>query len=110
MPDDPTLDVAGEMTAGRNVTFTLHARAGSTAILYFGRSAVVIRDPNTLIEQLTPKSRIENLGTIPAGGQATFTLPIAASLTPGTLFVAQAEVTISPSDIRHTNSIPIVLR
>jgi hypothetical protein len=110
MPDDPTLDVAGSPNAGGSVQFTLRARAGSTAILYFGRSALLIPDPNTQIEQLTQKSRIVHLGTIPASGQATFTWPIASSLQPGMLFVAQAEVTISPSDIRHTNSIPIVLR
>jgi hypothetical protein len=110
MPDDPSLDVSGTATAGRNLTFIVRARAGSTAILYFGRSAVVITDPNTQIEQLTQKSRIVSLGAIPAGGQATFTWPIASGSRAGTLFVAQAEVTISPSDVRHTNSIPIVLR
>lgn len=109
-PDDPTLDVLGTLTAGSGAQFILRAPAGSSAILYFGRRALVIPDPNTQIEQLTTKSRIVHLGTIPPSGQATFTWPISASSPAGTLLVAQAEVTVAPGDLRHTNSIPVVVR
>jgi hypothetical protein len=109
-PDDPTLDVSGYPAPGNGVQFTLRAPPGSSAILYFGRHAIVVPTPNTQIEQLTPKSRIVNLGTIPASGQAQFTWPLALSLQAGTLLIAQAEVTYSPSDIRRTNSIPVIVR
>jgi hypothetical protein len=109
-PDDPTLDVSGDPAAGNGVQFTLRAPPGSTAILYFGRDAIVVPTPNTQIEQLTPKSRIVNLGVIPASGQAQFTWPVAVGLRAGTLLIAQAEVAYSPSDIRRTNSIPVIVR
>jgi len=90
----------------------LRAQPGSTAILYFGRQAIVVPAPSVEIEQLTPKARIVNLGTIPANGQKTFVWPIDASLPPGTFLVAQAEVTGSSSvgPLRRTNSIPIIVR
>jgi hypothetical protein len=109
-PDDPTLDVSGSMTSGGSATFTLRAPPGSSAILYFGRHAVLIPDPSGGIEQLTQKSRIVHLGTIPASGRATFTWPIALGLPAGTILIAQAEVTVAPGDVRHTNSIPVVVR
>jgi hypothetical protein len=112
VPDDPTLDISGTPSAGQTVTFTLHADPGASAILFFGRQAIVVPDPNVEIELLTPKSRIVNLGTIPPSGVATFHWPINAGLSPGVFFVAQAEVT-GPSSVgalRRTNSIPIVLR
>jgi hypothetical protein len=108
-PDDPTLDVQGDATAGGSALFTLRAPPGATAILYFGRHAIVVPTPHVLIEQLTQKSRIVNLGTIPASGQASFTWPIAAGLQPGTLLIAQAEVTIAPGQVRRTNSVPVAL-
>jgi hypothetical protein len=110
VPDDPTLDTSGVPTAGGSATFTLSAPAGSSAILYFGRHAVLIPDPNTAIEQLTTKSRIVHLGTIPASGVATFTWPIAAGLPPGTLLIAQSEITLASGEVRRTNSVPVVLR
>jgi hypothetical protein len=109
-PDDPTLELVGDPIAGQSLVFLLRAPVGSSAILYFGRDAIVVPTPNTAVEQLTEMARIVNLGTIPASGQAMFTFPISASLEAGTFFVAQSEVTLSPSDIRRTNSIPIVVR
>jgi hypothetical protein len=88
----------------------LRAPPGSSAILYFGRTPVLIHDPNTEIEQMTEKSRIVNLGTIPASGQATFVWPIDASSASGAMWVAQAEVTVAAGDVRHTNSIPVIVR
>jgi hypothetical protein len=109
-PDDPTLDIEGVPVAGGQSLFTLRAPPGSSAILYFGRTPVLIHDPNTEIEQMTEKSRIVNLGTIPASGQATFVWPIDASSAPGAMWVAQAEVTVAAGDVRHTNSIPVIVR
>jgi hypothetical protein len=108
-PDDPTLDVQADATAGGSAMYTLRAPPGATAILYFGRHAIVTPTPHVLIEQLTPKSRVVNLGTIPASGQATFTWPIAAGLPPGTLWIAQSEVTLASGEARRTNSVPVVL-
>ena len=113
---DPTLDVSGNQNASGTLTFTLDAPAGSTALLYVGRSAVVVPDPNTLIEVLTPATIAFNLGQIPASGTATFTrhvstlLPPGAKLVPGAKFFVQAEVSVAPGDLRRTNSIPVILR
>jgi len=109
-PDDPTLDIDGAPVAGSQPVFKLRAPPGSSAILYFGRTPVLVPDPNTTIEQLTEKSRIVDLGTIPAGGETTFAWPIDAGAAAGARWVAQAEVTVSPSDVRHTNSIPVIVR
>jgi hypothetical protein len=109
-PDDPTLDVSGNPAAGQTVQFTLRAPPGSSAILYFGRTAIVVPTPNVVIEQLTPKSRIIDLGVVPASGIVAQSWPIASVLPPGTMLIAQAEITINPSDVRRTNSVPVILR
>jgi hypothetical protein len=110
-PDDPTLAFTGIPGAGQPVTFTLYGNPGDSAILYFGRQAIVVVDPNTAIELLTPKARIVHLGAIPASGHVSFTWPIAPSLAPGVFLVAQAEMTDPVTgEIRRTNSAPIVVR
>jgi hypothetical protein len=107
---DPTLDVSGNPVAGGTLVFTLDAPPGSSALLSFGRRAVVSPDPNTVIEVLTPPSRTLNLGQIPASGTTTFTWHVSTLLPPGAKLFAQAKVTVSPTDVRRTNSIPVILR
>jgi hypothetical protein len=110
-PDDPTLDVSGEPVAGQTIRFTVYAPPGSSAILYFGRQAIIVPDADpSVVEQLTPKARIVNLGTIPTSGQAQFAWPIHAGLQPGTLLIAQSEITLAGGAIRRTNSIPVIVR
>jgi hypothetical protein len=110
MPEDPTLEVVGNPAAGQTITFTLYAPAGSSGILYFGRQAILVPDTNpSIVEQLTPKSRIVNLGTIPAA-PVQFSWPINAALQPGTLLIAQSEITLSGGAIRRTNSVPVIVR
>jgi hypothetical protein len=112
IPDDPTLAFTGVPTAGQTVTFTLFGDPlADSAILYFGRQAIVVPDPNTEIELLTPKARIVHLGAIPASGHVSFTWPIAPSLAPGVFLVAQGETTnLVSGAMRRTNSVPIVVR
>jgi hypothetical protein len=108
-PDDPTLEMSGNPIAQQTVQFSLRAPPGSTAILYFGRTAIVVPTPNVLIEQLTPMAHVIDLGAVPASGIVTQNWPIAAGLPPGTMFIAQAEITVGPGDVRHTNSVPVIL-
>lgn len=108
--DDPLLSVSGIPTAGSPVQFLLEAPAGATAVLYFGRSALLVPTPNVVIEQLTQRARTVNLGTIPASQQATFTWPIAAALPAGTRLFAQAEITLPGGEVRRTNSVPVIVR
>jgi len=107
---DPTLSVSGTPVAGGPQIFTLDAPPGSTALLYVGRRAVVVPDPNTEIEVLTAGTRVVNLGQIPASGTLTFTWNVPSILAPGTKAFAQAEVSVAPGDLRRTNSVPVILR
>ena len=106
---DPCLSVSGNAAPGSSVQFLLDAPPGSSAILYFGRNAIVVTDPNIVIEQLAARARTVNLGTIQASGQGHFTWPISAALTPGVKLFAQAEVTLASGEVRRTNSVPVVL-
>jgi hypothetical protein len=108
-PSDPTLRISGIPAAAQPIQLTVTGRPGAAAILYFGRQAIVQPDPPSAIELLTPRSRLVNLGTLPASGEKTFawTLP---TLPPGTFFCAQAEVTPASSTLQRTNSVPIVVR
>jgi len=109
-PDDPTIGVTGAGTPGSTLHVGVRAPPGSPATLILGRTAVVIPDPNTRIEQLTPRAHIINLGTVPASGIVRYDWAIDTTLTPGTLFVGQATIALSPSDLRRTNSVPIIVR
>lgn len=107
---DPTLVATGSPSPGGQMQFQLDAPPGSSAILYFGRNAILASDPNIEIERLTPASRTVNLGTIGGTGQASFTWPIAGMLPVGTRLIAQAQVTLPGGEIRRTNSVPVILR
>ena len=107
---DPTLNISGNPVPGGTLVVTLDAPAGSTALLGAGRKAVVVQDPNTVIEVLTPVTRTVSLGVIPASGTTTINLQVPSVLAPGTKIFLQAEVSVAPGDLRRTNSVPVIVR
>jgi hypothetical protein len=109
-PDDPTLSTTGPETVGSTLHFGLRAPPGSHASLAIGRTAIVVPDPNTRIERLTPDTHVIDLGVVPADGRVRYDWAIDTTFTPGTLFVGQATVVLNPSDVRRTNSVPIIVR
>jgi hypothetical protein len=108
-PDDPALDVAGSLVAGTTITFTVHAQPGSHAVLRMGRGLALAPTPGIDIEQLVQANRNFDLGIVPASGQVTKVIPLPATVTPGLLFAAQAEVT-GTNGLRRTNSVPVIVR
>lgn len=109
-PDDPTLSISGTPASGEVVTITLLAPPGATAILYFGRKPILVVDPTIRIEQLVPRTRVLNFGTVPASGQIVLNLTIPTVWAAGQFLGAQAEITLHSGEVRRTNSLPIVVR
>ena len=100
----PTLDLLNTNAAGA-VTLRVRGPANSTARVWLGRT-MVTPTPNTdVVGLLTNRARIQNLGTLPAGGQvdAFFTLP--GSVDTGELVIAQADVLTSTGELLYSNSV-----
>jgi hypothetical protein len=108
-PIDPSLRIAGTMSAGAMITFTVYGEPGASAVLHLGRNLILVPTPGVDIERLAPANRVIPLGIIPASGSVTRNIVLPASFTAGLTFVAQAEVTGS-NGLRRTNSTPIVVR
>jgi len=109
-PDDPSLTSSGSVVPGGLVQFLLEGSSGASAVLAFGRTAILVPEPGIVIERLTPNTRVVSLGTLPAGGTATFDWHVPASWSPGTMLFAQAELTLPGGEIRRTNSVPLIVR
>jgi hypothetical protein len=103
-PTRPTLQLVSANAAGA-VTLRVSGPANSTARVWLGRT-MITPTPNTdVVGLLTNRARIQNLGTLPAGGQvdAFFTLP--SSVETGELVIAQADVLTSTGELLYSNSV-----
>jgi hypothetical protein len=109
-PSDPTLSVSGTIQQGHTVTFSVTGQPGQAARLFLGRQLTVQPLAGSSEDQLLVPLRGYDLGTLPAGGLATYTMVLPASLPKGTLLVAQARTTTSGGAVSLTQSVPITLR
>ena len=75
-----------------------------------GRSARVEPVPGEVIEILTTRDRIFELGTLPQSGSALRVMRIPDYLPRGFVFFAQAETTQPGGALSRTNSVPVVVR
>ncbi|MCK6445501.1 MAG: hypothetical protein L6Q99_03840 [Planctomycetes bacterium] len=111
VPADPVLFVLGASQPGQTTTFRVRAAPGATVDLLLGRNPTVVPHPPLLAEDLlVVKNRTFHLGTVGPSGVVGFNFPVPALLPQGFTFFAQAKVTFSASDVRYTNSVPLVLR
>ncbi len=109
-PADPSLEALGPAQAGSTTKFVVHAMPGATVDLILGRNATIVPSGSSAEDLLVVQQRVFHLGAAGANGTATYSLPISASYPKGFSFFAQAKVTFSPSDVRYTNSAPLVVR
>jgi hypothetical protein len=100
----PTLELLNANAAGA-VTLRVRAPANSTARVWLGRTMITPTPSTDVVGLLTNRARIQNLGTVPAGGQvdAFFTLP--SSVDTGELVIAQADVLTSTGELLYSNSV-----
>lgn len=109
-PADPTLDLLGTATPGQSVTFRVRGQPGAPAKLYLGRKPVLVADGLAQVEKLTQHLRTVDLGTLPASGEADYSLTI-PNLAPGFTICAQAEVFVQPANqLRRSNSAVAIIR
>jgi hypothetical protein len=73
--------------------------------VWLGRTMITPTPSTDVVGLLTNRARIQNLGTVPAGGQvdAFFTLP--SSVDTGELVIAQADVLTSTGELLYSNSV-----
>lgn len=109
-PDDPMLRVDGAPTQGGLITFQVYGPPGAVAGLWLGRSLRVQATPPTEVESLVTNDRFFALGAIPPSGLLSRNFVVPAYLPDGFVFGAQAEIAYSPTDVRRTNSAPVVVR
>ncbi|MCC7171712.1 MAG: hypothetical protein IT459_14800 [Planctomycetes bacterium] len=109
-PDDPTLHFTGSQQPGQTLTFTLTGAPGDTAELLVGRKLLVLDLPNVVEDQLLQPLRTFQLGTLPASGTASFSIPVPSSWVAGQLLVAQGRTNAPLGAISLTHSVPITIR
>ncbi|MBI5433203.1 MAG: hypothetical protein HZA52_10270 [Planctomycetes bacterium] len=110
VPDDPTLSFIGAQLPGQTLTFTVTGAPGDTAALLVGRKLTVVDVVNVVEDQLLLPLRTFDLGTLPASGTASFSIPVPASWVAGQLLVAQGRTTSPLGAISLTHSLPITIR
>ncbi len=107
---DPTLRTLGPVLPGEVLTFRANAAPGSTVDLLLGRFPTVVDLGGPEEDLLVIEMRRFSLGAVGAGGVIGFNFTVPAFLGDGFTFFAQAEVTLPGGEVRHTNSVPVVLR
>lgn len=107
---DPSLTVSGTPVHGNVITFRVDAEPGANVDLIMGRNAIVTAVPGLAEDLLVLQQRVFHLGTVGASGHADFNFPVPASLPSGFTFFAQAKVSFSASDVRYSNSTPVIVR
>jgi hypothetical protein len=91
-------------------TFRVHAEPGSSVDLLFGRKPAIVDVPGLAEDLLLVPTRIRPLGVVGSTAVVDFDLPVPAGFAKGFTFFAQGRVAFSPTDVRYTNSVPIVVR
>ncbi|MCE9596280.1 MAG: hypothetical protein K8S98_18975 [Planctomycetes bacterium] len=109
-PNDPALFTPGVPIAGQLLTFRVVAEPGSSVDLLLGRNATVSDVPGLAEDLLIVQQRKFPLGVVGATGLVSFNLPVLSTWPKGFTFFAQAKVTLPSSEIRYTNSTPLVVR
>ncbi len=107
---DPTLHALSPVLPGDVLTLRANAAPGSTVDLLLGRFPTVVDFGGLEEDLLLIEVRRFPLGTVGAGGVIGFNFTVPAFLGDGFTFFAQAEVTLPGGEVRHTNSVPVVLR
>jgi hypothetical protein len=92
------------------LTFRIVAEPGSSVDLLFGRNATVSDVPGLAEDLLVVQQRKFPLGTVGATGTISFNLPVPSTWPKGFTFFAQGKVTLPSSEVRYTNSTPLVVR
>ncbi|MCC6409119.1 MAG: hypothetical protein IT453_18315 [Planctomycetes bacterium] len=110
-PADPLLAVLSDVHAGQTATFRVRAEPGATVDLLLGRNPTVVPQAPLLAEDLlVVKNRTFHLGTVGPSGVIGFNFPVPATLPRGFMLFSQAKVTFSATDVRYSNSVPVVVR
>ncbi|MCE9595465.1 MAG: hypothetical protein K8S98_14855 [Planctomycetes bacterium] len=109
IPDDPSLFILSTPTAGQNETFRVRAEPGSTVDLLMGRNATITPYGNLEEDLLLQKLRVFHLGVVSGSGSVSLNFPMPAFPT-GFVFFAQARVTLPSSEMRYSNSVPLIVR
>jgi hypothetical protein len=105
------IEAVGPTAAGSVVHLRVHGTPGDLVTLFIGRRALVASEVGVIGDQLCDRLRSVPLGLIPTQGTIDYALKIPAQLAPGSLIVAQAQVTSTGTTAKsNTNSAPIVVR
>lgn len=109
-PGDPYLTAAGTFLPGSLATFRVFGPPGESAQLVLGRNTALVATPGVLVESLTTRERIFQMGMIDANGVAQRQIVVPGYLTKGFVFHAQGEVTLQAGGLLRTNSATVVVR
>jgi hypothetical protein len=109
VPEDPSLFILSTPTAGQIETFRVRAEPGSSVELLMGRVPIVAPYGNLEEDLLVEKLRTFQLGIVGGTGSVSLNFPMPAFPT-GFTFFAQARVTLPSSEMRYSNSVPLIVR
>lgn len=109
-PADPTLERLNTPAPGAPVFLEVQGDPGAVATLFLSRLPQVQPTAGAVGDLLLAKMRTISLGVIPASGFITKTINLPPSWPTGMLVMAQAECLYPGSELRRTNSVPLILR
>ena len=109
IPDDPFMEVVGEVRAGQPLQFVIHGEPGGVVRLLAGRGPIIANAPGSPDPRLTQPFRSIWIGNLPASGELVHSINLPSGMSSGDRFVLQSKITTGAGD-RLTNSGVLLVR
>lgn len=110
VPEDPTLHTLGVPTPGSVIAYRVTVAPGTLVDLNLGRLPALVLVSGLSEDILIQSLRTFALGAVDGSGSIGMNFTVPSVLKPGSIFFAQARVTLPGGETRYSNSVPLVVR